>query len=191
MSQRRIRAAFEAVDRRAFLPPKQQRHAQENAPLSIGHGQTNSQPSTVGAMLELLEVEPGHRVLDVGSGSGWTTALLAQLVGPTGQVVGVERVGALAEWGAQNLEPFGFTWASIHAADPEVLGRPDDGPFDRILVSAGADELPEALVAQLDRDGVLVVPVARRMLRVRRFGDGTTETTDHGAYAFVPLHVPT
>src|SRR4051812_9944700 len=88
-------AAFAAAPREAFLPASHHRFAGVDEPLPIGHGQTNSQPSTVRRMLSLLDVEPGQRVLDVGSGSGWTTALLAHLVGPGGSVVGVERYADL------------------------------------------------------------------------------------------------
>ena len=95
----RLRAAFDHVDRADFLPWGQRRFAATDAAIRIGHGQTNSQPSTVRDMLRLLDVGPGMRVLDVGCGSGWTTALLGDLVGPAGSVVGVEIVPALVSWG--------------------------------------------------------------------------------------------
>lgn len=170
------------IDRRDFLPDRARRHAGADAPISIGHGQTNSQPTTVDNMLGLLDARPGHRVLDVGSGSAWSTARLAEIVGPRGRVFGVERVPELVEFGRANLAKYEFPWASIHQATP-VLGMPDEGPFDRILVSAMADELPQELVAQLAPDGIMVIPVAGTMLRVR--GDGTV--TRHGGYLFVPL----
>jgi protein-L-isoaspartate(D-aspartate) O-methyltransferase len=183
----RLRDAFAAMDRREFLPRSQQRFAAQDRPLDIGHGQTNSQPTTVANMLELLEVEPGHRVLDVGSGSGWTTALLGHLVGLTGLVVGVELVPELARWGNANLAAFGMEWTSIRLAQPGVYGEPTLGPFDRILVSAGAEEMPAALVDQLAPGGILVIPVRGRMLTVRRGRNGTTDVTEHGRYSFVPL----
>lgn len=186
----RIVAAFEAVDRRGFLPPSKRAAAGVDRPIPIGHGQTCSQPRTVADMLQLLDVREGQRVLDVGSGSGWTTALLGHLVGPTGRVFGVELVPELAEWGAANLAATHVTWATIQQADPDVLGLPEEAPFDRILVSAGARRVPEALVEQLGDEGVMVIPVASRMLRVVRHADGTTTTTTHGAYSFVPLIGP-
>ena len=160
-----------------------------DGPLAIGHGQTNSQPRTVRAMLELLDVRPGQRVLDVGSGSGWTTALLAELVGPTGWVLGLERVPDLVVTGGANVEAAGMPWARVRAAVTGVLGAPDEAPFDRVLVSAMATRLPVELVAQLDTHGILVVPVAGRMLRVERDAgapDGR-RVTEHGHYRFVPL----
>lgn len=183
----RLREAFAVIDRREFLPRQQRRFAEQDRPLGIGHGQTNSQPTTVANMLELLDVRPGQRVLDVGSGSGWTTALLGHLVGPTGEVLGVELVPELVEWGAENVAAFAMPWTSIRIAEPGVYGIPSSAPFDRILVSAGAEELPAELVGQLAGDGLLVIPVQGRMLTVRRDRDGHPEIAEHGRYSFVPL----
>ncbi len=183
----RLAAAFAAVPRIGFLPAHQRRFAADDRPLGIGHGQTNSQPTTVANMLELLEVHPGQRVLDVGAGSGWTTALLGELVGPTGRVVGLELVPELAHWGALNVERHHLPWATVAEPAPGVLGAPDQGPFDRILVSAEADELPTELVDQLAPGGILVIPVRGRMLRVRRRADGSATVDHHGWYSFVPL----
>src|SRR5215210_3959474 len=98
-----VTAAFEAFPRTGFLPRSQRRMASHDGPLAIGRGQTNSQPRTVDAMLRLLRVEPGQRVLDVGSGSGWSTALLAHLTGDSGEVLGVEIEPELVRWGGKNL----------------------------------------------------------------------------------------
>lgn len=183
-----IDEAFALVDRAGFLRPADQGSASLDAPLRIGHDQTNSQPTTVRNMLRLLEVRPGDRVLDVGAGSGWTTALLARLVGSSGSVLGLELVPELAEWGAGNLAQHATPWAMIRTADPHTLGAPDEAPFDRILVSASAGELPTDLVDQLGVDGIMVVPVGSAMTRVRR-GRTPEDTvvTTHGSYSFVPL----
>lgn len=138
-------------------------------------------------MLELLDVQPGQRVLDVGSGSGWTTALLGRLVGPTGEVVGVELVPELVDVGRRNLGAFDMGWTSIEQSAPGVYGAPERGPYDRILVSAGAGELPSALVEQLRPGGLMVIPVRSRMLTVRARVEGPPEVHEHGRYSFVPL----
>jgi protein-L-isoaspartate(D-aspartate) O-methyltransferase len=181
-----IAAAFAAVPRAGFLPADQRRSASYDGPLPIGHGQTSSQPRTVRAMLRLLDPRPGHRVLDVGAGSGWTTALLAALVGPSGDVVGVELEPELARWGEANVRATGYGWASVRAADPEVLGWPAGAPYDRVLVSAAARELPGALVDQLRDGGRMVVPVNGEMTLVERSGDRVA-LSRHGSYRFVPL----
>jgi len=185
----RVRKAFDAIRRDDFLPRDQRRHAHEDRALHIGHRQTNSQPTTVSNMLTLLEVEPGDRVLDVGSGSGWTTALLGILVGPTGEVHAVERVPELVTWGRENLAEYSMPWTSISHASADVLGLPDRAPFDRILVSAEASRLPDELVGQLTLGGVMVVPVAGRMTVVRRTS-GEPTVVRHGSYSFVPLIEP-
>ena len=181
-----VAAAFTAHPRVGFLPPDQRHRADYDGPLPIGHDQTNSQPRTVAAMLRLLDVGWGMRVLDVGAGSGWTTALLAHLVGSDGQVLGVELVPELTQWGADNLAATRQPWASIVQARPGVLGLPEQGLFDRILVSAESDELPQALVDQLRDGGIMVIPVAGEMLRVVRRGE-QTDITRHGGFRFVPL----
>ena len=182
----RVRAALEVVPRREFLPASERGRASYDGPIGIGHGQTNSQPRTVAAMLQLLDAQPGQRVLDVGAGSGWTTALLAHLVGPTGLVVGVELVPELAAWGEQNVRRTSGEWASVREAVPGVLGVPELAPYDRILVSAQAEHLPTALLDQLGDPGRLVVPVAGVMKLVERT-DGEDRVSTHGHYWFVPL----
>jgi protein-L-isoaspartate(D-aspartate) O-methyltransferase len=179
-------AAFRATPRAGFLLPEDRARAAYDGPIPIGHGQTSSQPRTVAAMLRLLEVEPGHSVLDVGAGSGWTTALLAHMVGTGGRVVGVERIPELVAFGAANLAATGRDWARIELAVDGQLGWPADGPYDRILVSADARDLPEELVAQLVDGGRMVVPVNGTMLVVKRSGPDVA-TSRHGMFRFVPL----
>lgn len=182
----RVADAFARTPREKFLPEGERRMAAYDGPLPIGLGQTSSQPRTVEAMLRLLDVREGHKVLDVGSGSGWTTALLARLTGPGGRVLGVELEPELAEFGGTNLERAALPWASIHAAVPGVLGIPGAAPYHRILVSAMARTLPDELVDQLHTGGVMVVPVDGTMLRVARSMRGVG-ITRHGSYRFVPL----
>jgi protein-L-isoaspartate(D-aspartate) O-methyltransferase len=123
-------------------------------------------------------------VLDVGAGSGWTTALLAHLVGASGEVLGVELEPELVSFGSANLDATRQPWARISRAAPGVLGDPDHAPYDRILVSAEPRELPSELVDQLGPTGRMVIPVAGWMTLVVMPGPVVTE---HGAYRFVPL----
>ena len=183
-----VSRAMSEVRREGFLREADRRRAGHDGPLGIGHDQTNSQPRTVEAMLRLLDLRPGQHVLDVGAGSGWTTALLARIVGPDGRVRGVELVPDLAAWGAANLAATNQPWASLVEATPGVLGLPHHAPYDRILVSAEPARMPEELVSQLATDGgTMVIPVAGVMRRVVRRGDEREESR-HGHYRFVPLH---
>jgi protein-L-isoaspartate(D-aspartate) O-methyltransferase len=175
-----------AILRQDFLPEDQQARAGQDRPLPIGLGQTNSQPRTVMTMLELLEVGPGSRVLDVGSGSGWTSALLGYLVGPTGSVTGVELEESLAAWGAQNVARYQMPWVTVHHV-PSGLGWPAGAPYNRILVSAAAREVPEKLVDQLAPAGRMVIPVQGVMRVVLRAASGGWMSSSHGAYRFVEL----
>ncbi|KQW47772.1 protein-L-isoaspartate carboxylmethyltransferase [Nocardioides sp. Root1257] len=182
----RVTDAFAAVPREWFLPVRERRRSGYDGPIPIGHGQTNSQPRTVEAMLRLLEVRPGDRVLDVGSGSGWTTGLLAHLTGPTGSVRGLELEPELVMFGRANLAGGDWPWAAIRQATPGELGDVEHAPYDRILVSAEAETLPTELVAQLDDEARMVLPVAGEMLLIERTA-GEVRVSRHGRYRFVPL----
>lgn len=187
--EKRIRKAFKAAPRENFLPPELRGSAHLDQPLRLAHGQTNSQPSTVRNMLALLDPQPGDRVLDVGAGSGWTTALLAHLVGETGAVWGVERIPELTERASAAVVD--WPWARVVHAQPDVLGLPEQAPFDRILVSAEARrEIPGELTGQLAVGGVMVIPVRGQMARVVSTAVGEPEVTRHGWYSFVPLIEP-
>ena len=181
-----VAEAFSAVPRTWFLPEHAHERASYDGPIDIGHGQTNSQPRTVENMLRLLDVRPGHRVLDVGSGSGWTTGLLATLTGPDGWVLGLELEPELVAFGRANLAHGDWPWARIEQAPPGTYGDPAQAPYDRILVSAQARELPTTLVDQLAPTGRMVIPVNGEMLLVEQ-GDGDPRISRHGWYRFVPL----
>ncbi len=179
-----LKAAFSAVDRAWFVPAQYHARAYEDVPLPIGEGQTISQPSTVAFMLELLELASGQQVLDIGTGSGWTTALMAHAVSPDGTVLGIERIPELVTLGQGNLRAAGSEHATIREA--RALGAPEEAPFDRILVSAAARNLPATLVEQLKVGGILVMPVRHMIVKVTR------RTTDHlierhDGFVFVPL----
>ena len=181
----RIIEAFEKIDRKYFVPEEFSEHIYIDRPLPIGKNQTISQPSTVAFMLELLSPEEGDSVLDIGSGSGWTTSLLCSIVGEGGSVLGLERVDDLVEQGANNIEKFDFRQCRIRKADAK-LGVPGE-TFDRILVSAGAEEIPEELFAQLKVGGVLVIPVRNSIYRFEKLSDSQVRTEEYHGFVFVPL----
>jgi protein-L-isoaspartate(D-aspartate) O-methyltransferase len=157
-----------------------------DAPLPIGFGQTNSQPTTVAMMLDWLDVDPGQKVLDIGSGSGWTTALLAHLVGPKGKVIAVELVPELLEFGRDNAERAGVKNAEFHEAD-DGYGWPKSAPYERILVSAAARTLPPELIKQLAPGGRMVIPIHNSVWVVKKEDDETIDLVEHPGFAFVPL----
>ena len=177
--------AFGAVDRKYFVPASFSDHIYIDAPLPIGNNQTISQPSTVAFMLEHLAAQEGDMVLDIGSGSGWTTALLCHIVGETGSVTGLERVSALVEQGCENLSKFNFNHCRIKQAG-EKLGLPGE-QFDRILVSAAADEIPEELFTQLKIGGTLVIPVENSIYKFTKISEEEIENEEFYGFVFVPL----
>ncbi len=181
----RIVEAFRKIDRRYFVPEGFEDAVYLDAPLPIGEGQTISQPSTVAFMLELLGAREGDRVLDIGSGSGWTAALLGAIVGEHGEVTGLERQEALVAKGRKNIAPFGFRHVSIEQSG-DALGRPGD-TFDRILVSASAPEIPQQLFAQLKPGGVLVIPVQNAVFRFTKPSETEIRQEEYPGFAFVPL----
>jgi len=189
MSESRIEKAMRAFPRAKFLPPSGADRAGINAPIGIGYGQTNSQPSTVAQMLAWLKVKAGAHVLDVGSGSGWTTALLSHLVGDTGDVVAVELIPELVTFGRDNCQHAGAHNVTFHRAG-EVFGWPAQAPYDNILVSASADHLPDQLLAQLASPGRLVIPVGNTIFVISKNIDGELTRQAHPGYVFVPLLTP-
>jgi len=181
----RIVDAFRAIDRVHFVPPESTSYAHLDEPIHIGHQQTVSQPSTVAFMLELLDPQPDQRILDIGSGSGWTTALLAHIVGPEGAVLGLERVEELVAFGLENLAKFPLPQARVERAGME-LGAPKEAPFDRILVSAAARTFHTELVSQLVEGGILVIPVRNAIWRAVRV-EHQPIIDKYEGFVFVPL----
>lgn len=209
-----IESAFRAVNRAYFVPETLEDEAYEDCALPIGFGATISQPTTVAFMLEKLDAREGQKILDVGSGSGWTTALLAHLVGPKGKVIGVEIVPELVAFGRNNLARYysyirtnvgtseergewvsnGHVRAEIRQAEQREIGLPNEAPFDRILVSAAAEQIPQELVAQLKPGGKMVLPIGsigightQSLTLVEKQKNGYIKHTAFPGFAFVPL----
>jgi len=182
----RVVAAFHGIKREDFVLPKDKDDAYGDYPLSIGYGGTISQPSTVAFMLELLAPGESEKILDVGSGSGWTTALLAHLVGEDGGVWGVEIVSELVVFGKSNLSKYPLPHARIVEAK-DTLGLRDEAPFDKILVSAAGQEIPQELIEQLKVGGRLVVPAGNSVWKVDKVSEVDVEKEEFPGFVFVPL----
>lgn len=186
VGDQRVLDAIAAVPREVFVSPDRRRSAWENRPLPIGEGQTISQPLVVAIMCELLSPGPGDLVLDVGGGSGYHAAVLAQLAG---RVISIERQPSLVAAATRALAAAGIENVEMVEADGS-LGWPAQAPYDRINVAAAArDHVPQALLDQLAEGGRLVVPVGQRHQRLELWRRTQGELTRKrlGAVAFVPL----
>jgi protein-L-isoaspartate(D-aspartate) O-methyltransferase len=182
--------AFERINRIEFVPKEMELQASVNVALPIGYGQTISQPLVVAFMLELLDPQEGQKILDVGSGSGWTTALLADVVGQKGKVISLEIIEELLEVGKKNADKFGFVKngiAEFYNADGNY-GFPAQAPYDRILVSASAaSEIPPALKEQLAVGGKMVLPVRDSVIYVEKRAEDDFYEEKFPGFIFVPL----
>lgn len=186
ITDERVLAAFAKVPRERFVPAERQAEAYANRALPIGHGQTISQPLMVAIMLQELGLKGSEKVLDIGTGSGYQAALLAELATA---VVGVELVPELTERARRTLRDLGYENVTVYQAGSE-LGRSEDGPYDAIVVAAAAPRIPQSLVAQLAPGGRLVIPVGERsgqeLIVVEKRPEGLA-VMRKGACAFVPL----
>lgn len=181
----RVLDAMDRVPRHLFVPATERHEAYEDHPVPIGFGQTISQPYIVGFMTEALRVEPSHRVLEIGAGSGYQTAVLAEL-GAT--VYAVEVIDALAERARHLLEELHYPNVHLRAGDG-YAGWPEHAPYDRIIAAAAPDEIPRAFIEQLVDGGILAIPlgVFNQELRViRRLGE-KLETIGTMPVRFVPM----
>ncbi len=185
-----LERAFLKIRREEFIPFKLKSLAVKDKPLPIGEGQTISQPAVVAFMMEMINPEKGDIILDIGSGSGWTTAILAEMVGESGKVCAIEKVEDLYEFGKENVNKFGFI---SNGRVDMVLGDgfeglPESSPFDKILVSAALDSepIPESWVDQLKEGGVIVVPIKNSIYKYVKKRDKLMKEEFPG-FRFVPL----
>lgn len=184
----RVMAALNKVPRHRFVPSGEEPRAYDNRPLPIGHGQTISQPFIVALMTDLLDLKPGDKVLEIGTGCGYQAAVLGELAR---EVYTIEIVVPLAKEAAARLAALGYGNVSVRSGDG-YLGWPEQAPFDAIMVTAGAREVPPALVQQLKPGGRLVIPVGpqwsgQELLVIEKDASGRTATRKVLAVRFVPL----
>jgi len=186
IADHRVLDAMLRVPRHEFAPDRYREQAYEDHPLPIGEGQTISQPYIVASMLEALHLSPQDKVLEVGTGSGYVTALLAEL---TPEVVSIERHASLAERARELLAGMGYTNVRIIVADGS-RGFAELAPYDAIIVSAAAPELPRALIEQLAEGGRMIIPVGSddaQQLQLIRMVNGQPEIVSRELCRFVPL----
>jgi len=186
IADKRVVEAMKRVPREAFVSPEQYHAAYDDRPLSIGFGQTISQPFIVALMVQALELKEDEKVLELGTGSGYEAAILAELAQ---EVVTVECIPELAESARQVLDKLGYSNIEVHVAG-KTLGWPEGAPYDAIVVSAGAPSVPQVLLEELTLNGRLVIPVGSRwqqnLLRVTRLRKRNRIENLGGCY-FVPL----
>jgi len=195
----RIIEAFRQIKRVDFLPDDIKDLAELNEALPIGYGQTISQPLVVAFMIELLDPQPRDKILDVGSGSGWTSALLAEIVGEKGKVIAIDIIPELVEFGKKNVSKYNFLQKGIVefiCADGSK-GYQKEAPYDKILASASARELPKPWKEQLKIGGRIVTPIGSSIwLFIKKtpsFAKATAgkesefEEIEYPGFAFVPL----
>ena len=189
----RIVRAFKDVDRIYFVRNQDKAIAYYDEALPIGFEATISQPTTVAIMLELLQPHKGDIILDVGSGSGWTSALLSYIAGEEGMVYGVELILDLVKFSRNNLTKFykayskQFRNLKLLQVKKDVLGLPNKAPFDKILVSASAQDLPQELVTQLKSKGRLVIPVQHSIWKIDKNLNDDITKKEYPGFVFVPL----
>ena len=181
----RVLDAIGRVERHLFLPEDARSDAYDDHPVPIGHGQTISQPYIVGFMTQALDLGPGHRVLEIGTGSGYQTAVLAELAR---EVFTIEVVPELADKARATLSDLGYANVQFRVGDG-YDGWPEQAPFDRMLGAAAPREIPPALVEQLTDDGVLVLPVGdwHQEIKVIQKRGARVESRDVLPVRFVPM----
>ena len=187
---KKVEAAMEKVERHRFLPPDMEKVAYVDSPLSIGEGQTISAPHMVGMMASGLDLGPGLKVLEIGGGSGYHAAVIAELVRPGGHVYSIERIQTLADRAKSNLEAAGYSKLVTTIVADGSMGYPVNAPYDRISVACGAPDVPPPLFGQLKEGGKMLIPVGGRtyqeLFLVTKI-NGRMKKEDLGSVLFVPL----
>lgn len=190
VTEEKVLKAMLRVPRHMFIPEYEQRAAYTDMPLEIGCGQTISAPHMVAIMCEILELSEGHKVLEVGAGSGYNAAVMAELVGKSGHIYTVERIEPLANFARKNLEETGYDNVTV-LLENGSMGYPQYAPYDRIAVTCAAPYIPEPLLEQLKPGGIMVIPVgdnySQELFRVKKDFKGNTHKKRKDWVVFVPL----
>jgi len=190
VTSKAVEDAMRRVPREEFLPAELREEAYVDSPLPIGEGQTISAPHMVAIMAENLDLKPGQKILEVGTGSGYHAAVCAEVIAPDGHIYSIERITSLASFAEDNLKRTGYAKLVTVILGDGSKGFPDHAPYDRIFVAAGAPDVPSPLTAQLTPGGKLLVPVGTRwyqdLIRVTRQG-AKLEKENLGGCVFVPL----
>ena len=184
-----VKNAFLKVDRSKFIPENLKEEAYRDSPLSIGCGQTISAPSMIALMLEVSDLKRGLKILEIGAGSGYNAALIAEICGEE-NVVTIERIPEVYQFGMENLKREGYK-VKVVLGDG-TKGYREDAPYDRIIATAAAPQVPQSWKGQLKEGGMIIAPVGREryyqeLLVLKRKNDGTFDTNKYGGCVFVPL----
>ncbi|WP_406655810.1 protein-L-isoaspartate O-methyltransferase [Methanolobus sp. ZRKC2] len=185
----KILDAIRKVPRHLFVPEVHRGSSYVDTPLSIGYAQTISAPHMVAIMCNLLELEKGLKVLEIGTGSGYNAAVMAEIIGTEGKIYSVERLEPLIRFARANLEEAGYNNIEVIFADG-TQGYPEKAPYDRICVTASAPCIPQALVDQLKTGGLMVIPegdIYQHLYLLKKDDDGSIIKKDCGGVLFVPL----
>ena len=191
--------AMRSVPRGNFLPENMQSYSAVDTPLPIGFGQTVSAPHMVSIMNEALQLEIGQKVLEIGAGSGWHAATIAEIVAPSdtprsewGHVYTTEIIEGLAEFARKNVRNAGYSDRITIICTDGSMGYPEKAPYDRIIVTAAAPDVPQPLIEQLKPNGIMLIPVGtvhlfQSLIKITKSADGKIKRENLGGVAFVPL----